>query len=67
MPKLKELVTEIQHCLDTQNGASSPHRRMKRKDTAMLARISSVVPSGFMFLTLVGVPQATAQTNAEIV
>jgi steroid delta-isomerase-like uncharacterized protein len=33
----------------------------------MLARISSVVPAGFIFLTLVGVPQATAQTNAEIV
>jgi len=33
----------------------------------MLARIGSVVPAGFMFLIMVEVPQATAQTNAEIV
>jgi steroid delta-isomerase-like uncharacterized protein len=46
---------------------SSPRRRLKRKDVAMLARIGSVVPAGFMFLTLAGVPLATAQTNAEVV
>ena len=33
----------------------------------MLARISSVFVTGFMFLTSVGVPQVNAQTNAEIV
>lgn len=33
----------------------------------MNARFSSVVATGFMFLTLVGVPRATTQTNAEIV
>jgi len=33
----------------------------------MLARISSVLPAGFVCVTLVGAPQATAQTNAEIV
>jgi steroid delta-isomerase-like uncharacterized protein len=33
----------------------------------MLARISSVVPAGFMFLALGGVLQANAQTNTEIV
>lgn len=33
----------------------------------MLARISSAEAVGFMFLALVGVPQANAQTNAEIV
>jgi steroid delta-isomerase-like uncharacterized protein len=48
------------------HGASTPQRR-KRKDVAMLARISSAVPAGFMFLALGGVPQANAQTNTEIV
>jgi steroid delta-isomerase-like uncharacterized protein len=33
----------------------------------MLARIGSVVTAGFMFLSFVEVPQATAQTNAKIV
>jgi steroid delta-isomerase-like uncharacterized protein len=40
---------------------------MKREYTAMRARICSVVPVGFMFLTLAGAPLANAQTNAEIV
>jgi steroid delta-isomerase-like uncharacterized protein len=52
--------------LDTQNGASTLHSR-RRRDVAMLARISSVVPAGFIFLALGGVPQANAQTNTEIV